>query len=447
MQRTTLALTFPLVVVALVGCGDDQTATTTRSDESGESTTETEGEPSTGDGDGDGDSGDGDGDDESPCAWQWEAIEMKAKGQTHVAYDVAVADNGNLAVVGKIRNANDDAWVALLDPGGELLWQHTVDSGNGPDAAVGVAFDQGGDIVLVGRQSGASHQDLWIEKRSVEAGAVVWSVFEVSQFDGDNEPGDIAVAPDGALVVSGSIRAGDQDSDLWVRKLASSDGAPLWTSTYSGSADANGFSIDRGGPVAVASDGSVYVGGSEGVNFETREGVLLRFGPDGGSPQWQIAPKANGSPHRHEVVALTAGPEGEAYAVTYQSGNVWSFWLERISPSGEIEWALTHADFVYAPTDSWLVAGLAIADDGTLTIGGRLTNEEVGQAISWSEVWIANVTLDGVGECIAAHTWQNTHIIPARTFGYGLAEGPNGAVVVGEVVDGPENYLWVGGFK
>ncbi len=73
------------------------------------------------------------------------------------------------------------------------------------------------------------------------------------------------------------------------------------------------------------------------------------------------------------------------------------------------------ASDVYDPTDEWSVAGLEVSDEGSLTIGGRLTNEEVGEGISWSEVWIANIGLDGVGECIASHTWQNTHIIPAGT--------------------------------
>ncbi|MFO7561937.1 MAG: hypothetical protein R6X02_04795 [Enhygromyxa sp.] len=449
----SLALSFSLA--PLGACNDDggssdTLANTETGDGDGDpSTGDGDGDPSTGDGDGEpgtGD-GDGDGDDESACAWQWEAIQMKANGQTHAAYDVAIAADGNFAAVGKLQNSNDDAWVALFDPAGQMLWEQVIDGGNGPDAALGVTLDQAGDVVFVGRQAGTSNQDLWIEKRSAASGALMWSVIESSQFDGDNEPGDIALAPDGALVVTGAVRAGDKDADIWVRKLASADGSTIWTSTASGSPDANGFSIDRGGPVAVAPDGSVYVGGSEGVDFETKEAVLLRFGPEGGAPQWKIAPKANGSPHLHDAVALTVGPEGEAYLVTYQSSNLWSFWLNRVSTAGELEWEMTHEDFVFPPTNNWQVAGLAIADDGSLTIGGRLINEEVGEAISWSEVWIANISLSGVGQCIATHTWQNTHIIPARTFGYGLAEGPNGAVVVGEIRDGPENYLWVGGFK
>ena len=298
----------------------------------------------------------------------------------------------------------------------------------------------------IGRQAGTANQDLWIEKRAAASGANIWTVVEVSQFDGDNAPGDIALAPDGSLIAVGSIRAGDKDSDIWVRKIADSDGAAIWTSSYSGVTDGNGFSIDAGSQVAVAGDGGIYVGGVEGVDFETKEAVILRYGDDG-SEQWSVQPKANGNAHFHTVAGIAGGPDGEGYFVIAQSGNVWSFWLDRISSAGDAEWELDQDDFVYAPTDNWLVSGLAIADDQTLTVGGRLSNEEVGQAISWSEAWIANVSLDGVGQCIAAHTWTNTHIIPASTYGYGLAEGPNGAVMVGEVIDGPENHLWVGGFE
>ncbi len=455
MTRTfsSLALARVAALAALVcACSDDSVAAEAAdATETGDG----DGDPGDGDGDdpsagdGDGEPGDGDGDgNDSPCGLAWEAVEMKVNGQTHAAYDVAIADDGKFAVVGAIEDLDgidDDAWIALYDASGELVWEQIVDSGNGPDAAVAVTFDQAGDLVLVGRQPGAAHQDLWLEKRSAAAGSVVWTQLEVSQFDGDNEPGDAALAPDGSIVVTGSIRVGDKDLDVWARKL-DGQGAAVWTSSYSGSTDANGFSVDRGGPLAIAPDGHVYVGGSEGVDFETREAVILRFAPDG-AQQWAIRPKADGTKHLHEIAALTAGRDGEAYAAIEKNGNVPTFWVSRFSPAGEPVWELAEDVFAYAPTDNWEVEGLALAADGTLSVGGRMTNEEVGQGISWSETWLANVDLDGVGQCLFAHTWQNTNIIPASTYAYGLAEGPGGAVLVGEIVNGPQNYLWVGGFR
>ena len=459
IRRTTTScglLVVPLALGLLASAcggddGDDSPLTgagTESGDGDGDPTTtgDGDGEPTaTGDGDGD-PTGDGDGDGDSACAWAWEAVQMKVNGQTHAAYDVAVADDGNFVAVGKVENADDDAWIGMFDPAGELLWEQVVDGGNGPDAALGVTFDQNGDVVLVGRQTGAQHQDLWIQKRSA-TGAEVWTVVLASEFDGDNEPGGIALAPDGDLVVTGAVRVGDKDLDVWTRKLASSDGAEVWTRTYSGTTDANGFSIDRGIAVDVGSDGSVFVGGSEGVAFDTRDAVVLKYDASG-TEQWAINPKADNTAHLHLVTAVAAGPDGEAYAAVARTGNTATFWLNQLSSSGTVGWEMVSEDFVFsAAVDDFIVAGLELADDGSLTVGGRLSAEEIGQGISWSEAWIANVGLDGVGQCIASHTWANTHIIPARTFAYGLAEGPNGAVVVGEVLDGPENYLWVGGFK
>jgi hypothetical protein len=380
------------------------------------------------------------------CASSWDVTVKKASGQTQAGYGVAVADTGNFAVVGKLENADDDAWIAMFDPEGGVIWEDVVDSGQGKDYGQAVTFDAAGDVVFVGSRDN-TNKELWIEKRSAAAGAVVWTVIEPSGFAGDNLPGDIALAPDGALVVSGTVRAGDQDSDIWVRKLASADGSETWTSSFSGVADGGGFSIDRGGPLAVADDGTIYVGGEQGVDIDTKEGVLLKYGAGGGAEAWRLAPQEDGGDHLHEVVAVAAGPEGEAYFVIHQSSEPGFFWLYRAAADASIEWEMNRDDFEFMPTSGWVVSGLDLADAGSLTIGGRLINEEVGQAISWSEAWVADIRLDGVGECLAHHTWKNAHIIPASTSAYGFAEGRNGVVVVGEVIDGPENYLWLGGFE
>ncbi|KIG19015.1 BNR repeat domain protein [Enhygromyxa salina] len=449
IEYTTLTLALA-AFAPLAGCGGDDGGSdvanpeTTGDGEPGDGDGDPgDGDGDPGDGDGDGDPGDGDGD--GPCASTWEQTQMKVNGQVHAGFDVDVAANGEFVVAGRIDNANFDAWIGKFSPSGEQLWSQTVDSG-GVDFASGVVLDDAGDLIVVGSLQGSNGKDLWIEKRSGADGSVDWTTTEVSNFAGDNEPGDVALAPDGTIVVSGTVRMGDQDSDIWVRKLASADGSPSWTATYSGNVDMSGFSIDRGASVSVAPNGSIYVGGELGVNFETREAVVLAYGPEGGAEQWQLSPHATGGAHLHRSVGVAAGPENEVYFAVYQSTGIWRFWVHRASAAGELGWELTEEDFVYSPTKDWGVAGLAVSDAGLLTIGGSLRNEEIGQGISWSEAWVANLSLTGEGQCIGAHTWKNTHIIPASTYNYGLAEGPSGTVVVGEVRDGPENYLWVGGF-
>src|SRR5690606_17757440 len=134
--------------------------------------------------------------------------------------------------------------------------------------------------------------------------------------------------------------------------------AAMWTTTYSGVPDMSGFSIDRASVLAVADDGSIFVGGVEGVNFDTREGVLLAYPADGGQPTWSLQPKADGSPHLHESRALAAGPDGEAYYVVAQPGELWDFWLMRTSAVGDIEWEMRGEDFQSTKTDDWMVWGL-----------------------------------------------------------------------------------------
>jgi hypothetical protein len=453
----SVLFTFALAVGS--GCGGDDAVQPSETETSGDGDGDGDGDPGDGDGDGDGDPGDGDGDGDGdpgdgdgdgdgdatpPCTWNWEATQMKANGQTHAALDVDVAPNGDFVAVGRIENSTNDAWIGRFGPDGQPLWEHVVDSG-GHDYASAVTFDQAGDVIVVGSMHGSSDDDLWIHKRSAD-GSAGWTVTVTSQFAGDNTPGDVALSPDGSIVVSAAIRAGNQDTDIWVRKLSTADGSEIWTTSYSGDVDQSGFSIDRGGPLAVAADETIYVGGEQGVNFETREGVLLAYSPNGGQPLWTVSPHVNGLAHLHDAAAVAAGPEGEAYFAVVQPGVSEGFWLTRIAATGDIEWQLTEEDFIYGSTDGWTVTGLS-STDTHLTVSGNFVEEEIGQAIYWSNVWVANVGFDGQGQCIESHTWQNAHIIPASTFGYGLGDGPNGSVTVGEIIDGPENYLWVGGFE
>jgi hypothetical protein len=440
-----------LVSLAPLGCGDDGSSgesgasgdeaetSSSSSDESTATSDESTDETGTSES----------GDDEGACASASDFVEKKAFAQTHAGYGVAIAGDGRFAIVGKLESElgnDDDAWLAMYEPDGSVIWAEVVDGGAGSDFAQSVVIDGEGNLVWVGSQ-GSDPKALWVEKRAGADGALAWSHVEAPQFMGDNVPGDIALAPDGAVVVSATLRAGDKDSDIALLELAAADGTPQWTTSYSGVTDANGFSIDRAGPLGIASDGSISVGGSEGVDADTKEAVVLRFGPEGGSPSWQLSPHADAGAHIHGVSALAVGPSGETYFAVQQSTPATSFWLHRASAAGSLEWELAAAVFEHAPTSEWNVTSLELALDGTLTVAGRLIDEEVGQGISWSEAWMATLGLDGVGQCLASHTWKNAHIIPASTIAYAFAEGPAGAIAVGEVVDGPENYYWFGAFE
>ena len=443
-----------------LGCSDDTTAIDSDSSEDTNSSSETDESDSSetsdtddseGDGDGDPtDSGDGDGDDIPACSFVWEATQMKLNGQVHAGFDLAVAPDGSLIATGRIEQEQEqdyELWIGKFDPAGEPLWEQTL-AAAGNDYGNGVAVDEAGEVYVVGSLGEGFADNIWVSKRSGSDGSELWAVTRSSEFDGDNLPGGIAFGPEGRLFVSGTVRAGDDDTDIWIGEYSTQDGSLSWSGSFSGQTDPNGFSIDRAGSLSITPQGQAYVGGTEGVNFETREGVLVAFDTKGSSDAlWRFAPQANGEAHEHSNSAVLAGPDEEAYVVLRQTSGEWAFWLYRVDASGQIEWELSEQDFVYGTTDNWDVNGLELRENGQISIGGTLIEEEVGQAISWSEVWVANLTRDGQGQCIESHTWQNENIIPASTFGYGFAEGPGGTAVIGEIRNGPTNYLWVGGYK
>src|SRR5690606_28359528 len=146
------------------------------------------------------------------------------------AASIAVGPGDEVYVVGWHEGAGDDVWYAALDPSGVELWSVLVDGG-----------------VVV---------------------------------DGDDRGSGIVLTPDGELVIVGRVRVGDGGDDVWVRKASTSDGAELWTTTWSGTGDGM-FSTDRAGQVAVADDGSIWVAAREHVAFDTQEATLLHFDADG----------------------------------------------------------------------------------------------------------------------------------------------------------------------
>jgi hypothetical protein len=376
---------------------------------------------------------------------------MKENQQTHAGYAVAVDDQGNFAVTGLLENDTDDIWVGLYQPDGTRQWQKTIDGGQGNsvDIPSAITFDPTGDPVVIGKIAADSNDDtIFIRKLSASDGSEAWTHTVPSEFeDADYEGIGIALGPDGNLVATGTIRVSEKDDDLWMRKLASADGSEVWTQAWSGAPDGNGFSIDKGGPVAVAADGSIYAGARESIDFEKKEATLIKFDEDG-NELWTITPEQIEFGHVHTPLSITTGPEGEAYWVFFRNeSNIVRFWLQRVSPDGDIEWQLTQEDFAFPPTEDWFVADVAMAPDGMLSVGGRLTNADLDEALFWEEIWFANIDLDGEGQCFVRVNTENEHILPASNYAYGLAESEEGGLMVGEYLDGPMNYLYIARFE
>jgi cysteine-rich repeat protein len=439
------------------GDGDTTTDTGTTTADTGETTADTtdtggscgNGELDSGEACDDGNTEDGDGCSATcqvtACGLVW-SVSSQIDSATNGGFDTVVGDGGDVFTAGLKIEADNDAWVARYNQDG-LVWESTFDSGNGNEAALAITLGPGGDVYVAGWME-ADGDAIWFARLAADTGAVVWEQMIDGMFmEGDDRATGIAPAEDGdSLVVSGRTRVADGDDDVWVSKIASSDGAEIWASTWSGTGDGM-FSTDRSGAVAVDDSGEVWVAAREHVDFETQEATVLHFGADG-SFMDMIQPLADGGAHQHDPIDIAAAG-GAIYFAAEKTDFPYRGWLYKLGTDGSEEWLKTEADWVTIGED-WAVRGIGLDQNGNLNVGGVFSNEEPGEGISWGEAWMAR--LDPAGEylCRTSHMEDDGAVIPPSlgidSAGAG-ASGATGMTGVLSAGQGSDQWLWVGYFS
>ena len=270
--------------------------------------------------------------------------------------------------------------------------------------------------------------------------------------DGDDLATGIALTPDGDLVIAGRTRVADGDDDIWVRKASATDGAEIWTSTWTGDGDGT-FSTDRSGAVAVGPDGHVWVSAREHIDFDTQEATLLHFDAAGAFVA-MFQPQAADTAHQHDPVDVVVSADAvyfafAKYAFPYRA------WVYKLATDGSEQWVKTEGDLQdVGPDDGplgadWGVTGIGLDQAGNLGIAGSFTNEEVGQGINWGEAWVAK--LDGAGDyvCRSRYAADDGAQIPPSLSIDGASAGPGGFGLTGIETSGQGNSTkrWTGYFR
>ena len=187
-----------------------------------------------------------------------------------------------VVAVGAIEasEGDSDILVARLDEDGGEVELQTYDLGLSEGTGDGVVIHDDGSVsVLVGDgdffySSAVMHLD--------PSGELAWVTAE---FD-DALPNGLALTPDGELIVSATSRLGSGDSNVAVFRLE--EDAPVmlgeFTTMLVGAND-----NDRGGPVAVGEDGTVYVAAlspSVQGGVQVNDPLVVAFDPVMGKPSW-----------------------------------------------------------------------------------------------------------------------------------------------------------------
>lgn len=351
---------------------------------------------------------------------------------------------------GTVLEGDDSVLVQQHMPGGGLVWEQVLFSPLDDAAPAGVAVDGAGDVYVAATLDAADGgRAIRVTKLASLDGAELWAHDFDGSFPGEDEIATgIAVGPDGQPVVAGTVRAGDGDDDIWVRKLEAADGSEVWTSTYSG-VGGGGFSTDDGGPVAVAGDGTIYVLGRIYESFSTSRGTVLRFEAGGGPAAWTYTPVISGSNQSFTLEAITVAEDGgPLMAVSRVDGSEVAFWLYKLDDNGSEQWSLTRADFEEPGVGTdWTLEGLATAADEIVVLG-RYVNDQQLEGFAWWEPWVSRRASDGAPRCQARYQVPFEGLLPTALRTFAVATDSQGSALATGVQDGAdESALWLGSFR
>lgn len=164
-----------------------------------------------------------------------------------------------------------------------------------------------------------------------ESGTVLWTV----TYDGDahSEDKGFAVAVDAAresFYVAGFVSAAQGDEDILLQRRWIENGDLVWSRSHGGDASGSDF----GEQVAVAPDGDLVVVGLETTTAGGGDVWLRKYDPDGGE-RWTVTHDEAGlRDHGHGAAVSPSGEIVAVGAVTLDGESATDAWIQRFSASG-----------------------------------------------------------------------------------------------------------------
>ena len=322
---------------------------------------------------------------------------------------IAVDVSGNVYVTGlsnatwgspvRAYTANNDAFVAKLDSGGNLIW-NTFLGGIGYEEGHGIAVDDGGNVYIVGGSDATWGSPVRVYTAGGDAfaaridrsGNLIWSTFLGG--NGLDEGNTVAVDGSGNVYVAGAsyatwgspVRAYTAGLDAFAAKLSGS-GTLTWNSFLGGSGN------DRGWGIAADSSGNVYVAGYS----ETTWGSPVRA-YTAGQDAFAVKLDSRGSPTWNTFLGGSADEIGNAIAVD-SGGNVY------IAGTSNATWGSPVRAYT-ASTDGFAVG---LTSKGNLVwntfLGGHGDDLGTGIALdSDGNVYVAGYSTASWGTPVRAYT-------------------------------------------
>lgn len=320
------------------------------------------------------------------------------------------------------------------------LLSETTWGGSGSDIGETVAVSADGSVYVAGRTGSFttdSGLEIFVLKFAAD-GSLAWQrTWDIPGTFGDQEPRDLAVAPDGSIYVAGTGGGGDA-----LLLKFDPDGNLLWQRTWGGS----GFESAEG--VAVGADGSVYLAGSTERTFrEDSDAFVLKLSPDG-TIVWQ---KTYGTAAGDGGSDIVVGVDGNLLLTGVTSvADTFGFYLAKLDPlAGAVIWQRSYL----AGTGIDPRAGLAVGTDGSVVVASAVFDADfdlnaavvkfdVAGNLLWQRSWGGRDGDDPESVAIAS---DGTVLLAGSTASFGVA--PDDAFLVKMLPDngrGKEAVTWGG---
>ncbi len=298
---------------------------------------------------------------------------------------IAVDSVGNIVVGGYEVDAvgNPNMWLAKYDPDGAQIWEMSLDPSGGMDDRIyGVAIGPADAIVAVGDVDVApTSSDVWVAMFDPN-GAPLWNTSIDGPTGADDGGRGVATDTDGNVVVTGYLRTGANDNDIFVSKFSAA-GAPMWSDTVAGPSGLD----DRGQGVGTDTDGNVVVAGFVGDEPFDRDVWLRKYDPDGGELWTTTWDSPNGLDDAGFGLAVAADGSLAVTGMTPVVADNQDVWLGRFDPDGELTWLSQFGGQSFINDQ-----GLAVAAD---SVGSLIVAGFRGVSATDSDIWMRKYDMDG----------------------------------------------------
>ena len=247
-------------------------------------------------------------------------------------------------------------WMARVDKGGQILWQHHADMpGQATEAGgVGVVAVGAGKLAFVGNNVAANGKVGMRYLLRTESGQSVADQLFMAA-GADEYLSEVETFPGGSVIAVGRRQKGAA-RDAVIRQL-SGYGQGAWV------VEVNGDGDDDARGVGVAASGALLVAGSNGSLIPGRQSAMLLSLSASGSKQWLRAYGDLPTQAFEDVAWLSGG--GAVAAGWREVGGVQGRWIVGLDATGGVVWQHTGADaFVPAKIvsrvgDQLVIAGTA----------------------------------------------------------------------------------------